>query len=153
MYLLETLLEPRKQPLVRDGQVVRATNPENVAAECREMAGAAQEMLVAITLNAKNIIIDKHIVTVGLADSSLVHPRELFRKAIQDNAAAIVLVHNHPSGDTTPSAEDIRITRQIVEAGKIIDIKVLDHIIVGTDDLNGGVRHHSMRESGMVSFQ
>jgi len=153
MYVLETTIEPRKQPLIRDGQVVRITTPPNIALECKDIANAAQEMLVVITINAKNHLIDKHIITIGLADASLTHPREVFRKAIMDNAVALIIVHNHPTGDTTPSAEDIKITQQILEAGRIIDIKVLDHVIVATDDANGGTKHCSIRESGLVSFQ
>jgi DNA repair protein RadC len=82
------------------------------------------------------------------AGSGLVHPREVFRAAILDGAGAIILAHNHPSGDPTPSSEDIRITRQLVEAGKILDIEVLDHVVVG----RGERPFLSLRESGLVSF-
>ena len=75
----------------------------------------------------------------------------VFRPAITDSASAVVLVHNHPSGDATPSAEDVRITRQLVEAGKLIDIKVLDHIIIGRPD-NGNKPQLSMREEGICQF-
>jgi DNA repair protein RadC len=74
----------------------------------------------------------------------------VFRPAILRNAKALVLVHHHPSGDSTPRAEDIRITRQLVEAGKIIDINVLDHIIIAAGP--DGMKHQSLRESGVVSF-
>ena len=84
-------------------------------------------------------------VSVGILDSSLVHPREIFRKAVAAAIAAIVLVHNHPSGDASPSSEDLRITRQLVEAGKILDIKVMDHVIIGKPSL-------SMREQGLAQF-
>jgi DNA repair protein RadC len=67
----------------------------------------------------------------GLLDASLVHPREVFREAVRAACAAVVLAHNHPSGDPTPSAEDVRITRQLVEAGRVLDIRVLDHVILG----------------------
>jgi len=91
------------------------------------------------------------MVTPGLADASLVHPREVFRTAIENTASAMVLVHNHPSGDSTPSAEDIRITRQLIEAGKIIDIKVIDHVVIGRST-NGSPAFLSMRESGLCAF-
>ena len=84
--------------------------------------------------------------TVGILDASLVHPREVFRKAIAAAVAAVTLAHNHPSGDPSPSSEDIRITRQLVEAGKILDISVLDHVIIGDHT------HLSMREQGLVQF-
>ena len=91
------------------------------------------------------------VITQGLLDASLVHPREVFRDAIRSVTAAVLLAHNHPSGDPTPSAEDIRITRQLVEAGKVVDIKVLDHIIIGrhATPTEGFV---SMREQGVVDF-
>jgi DNA repair protein RadC len=104
-------------------------------------------------LNAKNQLRARPLcVTRGLLDASLVHPREVFRSAISGATAAVVLAHNHPSGDPQPSAEDIRITRQMVEAGRIIDIKVLDHVVIGRP---GGGRDQafvSLREAGLVSF-
>ncbi len=90
-------------------------------------------------------------ITSGLLNSSLVHPREVFRKAIRDATCAVILAHNHPSGDPTPSPEDIKVTRQLVEAGKIIDIKVLDHIIIGRKSA-GHSQYTSMREKGIVDF-
>lgn len=88
----------------------------------------------------------------GILDSCLVHPREVFKEAIRACAAAVVLVHNHPSGDPSPSREDIRLTRQLIEVGRIMDIEVLDHVIVGaqSDRHPGGFT--SLRESGLVSF-
>ncbi|MEI6808407.1 MAG: JAB domain-containing protein [bacterium] len=152
MYRIQTGLEARKRAMVRDGQTISITTPAGVAKECSDIAHSSQEAFIVLTLNAKNKLIDKHIVSIGLVDASLVHPRELFRKAIMDSANAIIILHNHPSGEVTPSAEDIRITKQIVEAGKIVDIKLMDSIIVGVDDTNGEVRHCSLRESGLVSF-
>ena len=91
-------------------------------------------------------------VTRGLLDASLVHPREVFREAIRSMTAAIVLVHNHPSGDVQPSAEDLRITRQIVEAGKIVGISVLDHVILGKRVGHREKSFLSMREEGVAKF-
>lgn len=91
-------------------------------------------------------------VSKGLLDASLVHPREVFREAIRSSSAAIVLVHNHPSGDPSPSAEDIRITRQLVEAGRIVDINVLDHVILGRSEQPGSDGFFSLREAGTVAF-
>jgi DNA repair protein RadC len=90
-------------------------------------------------------------ITRGILDASLVHPREVFKEAIRSNSAALILVHNHPSGDPTPSAEDIRITRQLVEAGKIVQIDVLDHVIIGSPQ-NNGREYVSLRETGLVNF-
>jgi len=110
-----------------------------------------RELFCTVLLNGKNNVINVVETTHGLADASLVHPREVFREAIRQNALAVVLLHNHPSGDPTPSAEDIRITRQLIEAGRIIDIKVMDHIIVGRPNVRTP-GFCSLREEGVVSF-
>lgn len=91
-------------------------------------------------------------VTRGILDASLVHPREVFKEAVRTNSAAVVLVHNHPSGDPQPSAEDIRITRQLIEAGRVMDIEVLDHVILGRAEGERTQDYFSLRESGLVSF-
>ena len=90
-----------------------------------------RECLVVLLLNVRKRVKGHQLVTIGTMDTMLIHAREVFRAAIVSCASAIVLMHNHPSGDPTPSAEDIRITRQLIEAGKILDIKVLDHVIIG----------------------
>lgn len=90
-----------------------------------------QEEFHIVTLDTKNQVIDTHQITVGTLDASLVHPREVFRPAIKDAASSILLTHNHPSGDPTPSREDIAVTRRLTEAGKLIGIDVLDHIVLG----------------------
>jgi DNA repair protein RadC len=100
-----------------------------------------QEEFHIVTLDTKHKPIRTHRVTVGTLDASLVHPREVFRPAIRDAAAAVLLVHNHPSGDPTPSREDRQVTDRLMEAGRLIGIDVLDHIIVTR---GGGV---SIRES------
>jgi len=122
--------------------------PEDIHRILQDTADLAQEAFTVLTLNRKYGLLDRHLVTLGILDASLVHPREVFRPAILDGAAAIVLSHNHPSGDPTPSPEDLRITRQIVEAGKILDIEVLDHVIVG----RGERPFVSLRETGLVAF-
>lgn len=90
-------------------------------------------------------------VSRGIVDAAIIHPREVFKEAIRTNSAALIMVHNHPSGDPTPSAEDIRVTRQLVEAGKIVQIDVLDHVIVGRAT-EGAREYVSLRESGLVNF-
>lgn len=92
------------------------------------------------------------VVSEGILDASLVHPREVFRDAVRTSTAAVVVAHNHPSGDPTPSAEDVRITRQLVDAGRIMDIRVMDHIVLGRPRVDGGAEYVSMRESGLVQF-
>ena len=89
-----------------------------------------QEEFHIVSLDTKNQVIDTHRITVGTLDASLVHPREVFKPAIKDSASSIILVHNHPSGDPTPSREDIAVTDRLTECGKTLGIDVLDHIIV-----------------------
>jgi len=134
---------------------VRETGPEyhvTTPAEVRafwdsEITKAAwydpeKEMVIVLLLSARNHIKGYNLVTLGLNDSSLVHPREVFRPAIVAAAQAIILIHNHPSGNIIPSEADILTTHQIKSAGEIIGIKLLDHVIIG----NGN--HTSMRETG-----
>lgn len=91
-------------------------------------------------------------VTKGTLDASFAHPREVFREAIRMAAAAIIVAHNHPSGDPTPSAEDVRATRQLVETGRIVGIQVLDHIVIGGNQPHPAP-YVSLRESGLVDFK
>ena len=90
-----------------------------------------QEEFHALLLNSRHRIVREVLVTRGTLDSSLIHPREVFRPAVAESAAGVILVHNHPSGDPTPSAEDRAVTRQLAEAGRALGIPVLDHIVVG----------------------
>jgi DNA repair protein RadC len=92
-----------------------------------------QEEFHTVTLDTKNQVIASHQITVGTLDASLVHPREVFRRAIKDAASSVILVHNHPSGDPTPSREDIAVTDRLCEVGKTIGIDVLDHIVLGKE--------------------
>jgi len=111
------------------------------------------EVFWSLHLDTRNTVSHQPVeISRGLLDASLVHPREVFREAVRGTTAAIVLAHNHPSGDPTPSAEDIRITRQLVAAGKIVDIKVLDHVIIGRPTA-GERAFVSLREEGIVSFE
>lgn len=109
-----------------------------------EMRFLAKEHFRVLLLDAKNRIVASELVSIGTLNSSLVHPRELFRRAIQTSAAAVILVHNHPSGDPAPSAEDLSLTRRLVEAGKLLGIEVLDHLIIGDN------RYVSLKERGLL---
>lgn len=109
-----------------------------------------KEMFFAFMINARNRIIHYSLISMGVLDACLVHPREVFRPAIASSAHSIIVAHNHPSGLTNPSAEDLNITRKLIEAGKIIDIPVLDHIIFSSDP--SVVAMTSLRESGMAIF-
>ena len=92
-----------------------------------------QEELHILTLNTKNRLIQSHRITIGTLNASLVHPREVFRPAILDAAASIIAVHNHPSGDPTPSTEDYLVTDRLESVGKTLGIELLDHIVVSRD--------------------
>lgn len=96
----------------------------------RQVEDATQEHFEIVCLDTKNQVINVHTVSVGLLNQSLVAPREVFRPAIRDAAAAVILVHNHPSGDPTPSREDLAVTRRLEEAAQLIGIHLLDHIVV-----------------------
>lgn len=104
-----------------------------------------QEHLVVMFLNTKNMVIKHKTVFVGSLDASIVHPREIFREAVRLSSATIIVAHNHPSGDPTPSQEDIRVTKRLVEAGRIMGIELLDHIIVGE-----GHKYTSLKEKGYL---
>lgn len=120
-------------------QVKEARGPyvmdaHHVWEQCKDMSGLCQETLQIITLNSKSRVIDRHLVSMGSINSAPFHPRDIFRCAILDNAAAIIAVHNHPSGDPTPSKDDIELTKSMIEAGTILGIRVLDHIVIGRDE-------------------
>lgn len=96
-----------------------------------EMRSLRQEHFVAIFLNTKNQIIHRQTIFIGSLNASIVHPREVFREAVKRSAASIIVAHNHPSGDPTPSQEDIHVTRRLAESGKVVGIELLDHLIIG----------------------
>lgn len=96
-----------------------------------EMRLLDREHFVILMLNTKHAVVARKVVSIGHLSASLVHPRELFKDIIKKSSAAVILVHNHPSGDPTPSEDDIRVTKRLCEAGELLGIQVLDHIIVG----------------------
>ncbi|MFC4558954.1 DNA repair protein RadC [Virgibacillus kekensis] len=96
-----------------------------------EMRNLNQEHFVVLFLNTKNQIIHRQTIFIGSLNASIVHPREVFREAVKRSAASIICAHNHPSGDPSPSQEDIHVTRRLVECGKMIGIELLDHLVIG----------------------
>ena len=108
--------------------VIRST--KDVIAQAVYMRDKVREHLMAIYLNARNEMVYKKPMFIGTLNANLVHPREIFNEALKQNAASVILVHNHPSGDPEPSQDDLEITKRIIEAGKIMGIEVLDHIII-----------------------
>lgn len=128
--------------------------PEDAIGLMRERARPLQqEVFWVLILDAKNQVKGDPVeVTRGILDASPVHPREVFRPALQTPGAAVVLVHNHPSGDPTPSAEDVSLTRRMVEAGRALGIRVLDHLIIGARADGREKDWFSLREAGLVAF-
>jgi DNA repair protein RadC len=126
-----------------DRYVIRS--PEDGAKYVMEdMRFLSQEHFVAIYLNTKNQVIHRKTIFIGSLNASIVHPREVFKEAIKRSAASIICVHNHPSGDPTPSREDIDVTKRLAECGRIIGIELLDHLIIGDQ------KFVSLKEKGYV---
>lgn len=107
----------------------RISSPSDVLPLIRHIADRKQEHLMAITLNGANEVIAVRVITVGLLNRTQVHPREVFADAVTDRAAALILAHNHPSGSVEPSADDRAVTRRIQEAGEVLGISLLDHLV------------------------
>jgi DNA repair protein RadC len=122
--------------------------PDKVAAYWRRHVPAHPyfnpecECFVVLILNARRRVKGHYLVSIGTMDTILVHPREVFRLAIMTAAASIVLTHNHPSGDSTPSEADIKVTRDLIRAGQLLKIEVVDHVVIGNP------KHTSLRELG-----
>jgi DNA repair protein RadC len=122
------------------------STPEDVVGLCApQLRGLDREHFWSLALNTKNQLIKLSEVSVGSLNASIVHPRELFKDAVRVSAAAIVVVHNHPSGDPTPSGADIQLTRRLAKAGDVLGIELLDHVIIG----DGG-EHSSLRDMGLM---
>ncbi len=109
-----------------------------------EMAHLEKEHFKGIYLDSRKRIIKQETIFIGSLNESLVHPREIFKIALDENAAAIILLHNHPSGDPSPSSYDIEVTKDLVKAGELFGIQILDHIIIG------GNNYFSMKEEGVI---
>ena len=109
-----------------------------------EMSSLQQEHFVVLFLNVKNQVLHKQTIFIGSLNSSIVHPREIFREAVKRSAASIICAHNHPSGNATPSPEDIEVTKRLQEAGYIIGIELVDHVIIGDHQFT------SLKEKGYM---
>lgn len=129
----------------KSGNTCKVSRPKDAADYVmEEMRHYNVEILKVIMLNVKNVVIASKNVSMGNLNSSIVHPREIFCEAIRRNCYSIIICHNHPSGDPTPSSEDINITHRIKECSKIIGIELLDHIIIGNGD------YVSLKEKGIM---
>lgn len=106
--------------------------PQDVLSITQKLKAADKEHFLVLLLNARHEVLRKETVSVGSLNASVVHPREVFKPAVIHSATSIVLVHNHPSGDPEPSEEDLQITKRLKEAGELLGIEVLDHVIVAS---------------------
>ncbi len=125
-------------------ETVKITEAKDVLPLIDRITSKQQEYFICISLNGANEVIENRTVTVGLLDRSQVHPREVFADVITDRAASVIFAHNHPSGALEPSNSDLKIQEQLTEAGKILGIKVLDHIIISKKG------YYSFQENGLV---
>ena len=125
-------------------ETVRIATAEDVLPLVADIVGKQQEYFICLSLNGANELIEKRVITIGLLDSSPVHPREVFADAIADRAASVIFVHNHPAGDANPSEADRRMHDQLTEAGHILGLRVLDHVIVTRQG------HFSFQTAGLI---
>jgi DNA repair protein RadC len=123
---------------------VMLNTPVSVFNYAKDIKDLSQETIHVITLNSKNKVIDRHMVSMGIANTTLFHSREAFRSAILDNALSVIFIHNHPSGDTTPSQDDFEITKKMCASSNLLGIPVFDHIIIGDG-------YYSMSEHGYIN--
>ena len=136
--------------LVREGSILYQTrkisSPKDAVGIGQQfLEDADREQVIVCCLDTKNQPLSISVVSMGILNSSLIHPREIFKTAILTNAASLILYHNHPSGETEPSTEDINITKRIKEAGVLIGIELIDHIIIGSEG-----RYLSLKEEGLL---
>ena len=125
-----------------DGAVISTTG--DALPYLSDIKNRDREVFKVLHLNARNQVVFEEIIAVGSVSTCIVHPREVFRNAVSAGASSLVLAHNHPSGDVSPSQDDINLTRRLVQAGEIMGIDILDHVIVGKDDFL------SLRERGLI---
>ncbi len=118
--------------------------PMDVANEVTNIRSNKKENFVVLCLNARNQVLHKDTVSIGTLNANLVHPREVFQPAVAKSAASIILAHNHPSGDITPSDDDVELTKRMVNAGEMMGIEVLDHVIVSAKG------YLSMKDKGLM---
>jgi len=128
--------------LNRDGLMI--TSPDDAWRVLKEMGALRKEQLRGLYLNTRNRVIHDEIISVGTVNLNLVHPREVFYPAVQYLASSVILAHNHPSGDTSPSDEDIKVTAELKEAARIMGIELTDHLIIARD------AYTSMKERGLL---
>ena len=126
------------------GKVETIDGPEDVFRLCDDLRNQKKEHFVAVLLDTQSGVMRRATIHVGTLTASLVGAREVFREAVRDGASSIVVAHNHPSGDPTPSPEDVQVTRQLVMAGRLLDIPVQDHVVIGDTE------YRSLKRMGLM---
>jgi len=135
-------IELSKRYLIKEA--IKVENPKDVLPLVQEYKDKKQEYFICMTLDGASNIIQSRVISIGTIEQSLIHPREVFADAISDRAAGVIFVHNHPTGDLSPSEDDKEITKRLIEAGKLLGIKVCDHIIITNKS------YFSFKESGFI---
>ncbi|MDP3015011.1 MAG: DNA repair protein RadC [bacterium] len=120
---------------VNDTNLPTIVTSKDVVAQLTELRHNKKEHFIALYLNARNQLVHKETISIGTLNANLVHPREVFEPAIRHSAANIIVAHNHPSGDPKPSEDDLEITKRLTEAGKIMGVELLDHVIIATNSV------------------
>jgi DNA repair protein RadC len=133
--LLLAAFELTKRALeVEDNNLPTILSARDAVAQLQELRHAKKEHFVALYLNARNQLLSKETISIGTLNASLIHPREVFKSAIDHLTASILVAHNHPSGSLEPSEDDLEVTKRLKEAGKILGIEIVDHVIVTKND-------------------
>jgi len=130
---------------VNDTNLPTISNAKDAAAQLTDIRDLKKEHFVVLYLNAKNQLVHKEIISMGTLNANLVHPREVFEPALIHSAAQIIAAHNHPSGDPKPSEDDMEITKRLTEAGEMMGVEVMDHVIVSKNS------HFSFKEEGYLN--
>ena len=134
----------RMNRLTYDDRFVIRSPQDGANYVMEEMRFLSQEHFVCLYLNTKNQVLHKQTVFIGSLNASIVHPREVFKEALKRSAASLICIHNHPSGDPSPSREDIEVTKRLTECGKMLGIELLDHLIIGEQ------KYVSLKEKGYI---
>ena len=129
---------------VNDTNLPTISTPKDVVAQLTDLRHNKKEHFIALYLNARNQLVYKETISMGTLNANLVHPREVFEPALKHSAAGIMVAHNHPSGDPKPSEDDLEITKRLVEAGKMMGVELLDHVIIATSN------HFSFKEERLM---
>jgi DNA repair protein RadC len=141
---IKAVFELNKRVKIQNGQIALSSPKEVFDYLQPKMSCLDKEHFVVLLLDSKNKLIKEETVSIGTLNSSVIHPREIFKSAIKESANSIILVHNHPSGNPLPSAEDKQITERLLKAGEVISIEIIDHIIIGKNS------YYSFDESGLL---